>query len=124
MLPYEVLQKAEASETQSQAEYVNSGEYLKRFIRRIELSHKEVIMANHFDPSDLGPEIVDMANGGRQENSCLTRRHQSLRGNQTPTVTQLVVKPEQHRILCICLTSTTENILLMVKASQLLSYQE
>lgn len=36
-VPYEVLQKAEASETQSQAEYVNSGEYLRRFIRRIEL---------------------------------------------------------------------------------------
>lgn len=35
-VPYEVLQKAEASETQSQANYVNSGEYLRRFIRRIE----------------------------------------------------------------------------------------
>ena len=35
-VPYEVLQKAEASETQSQAEYVNSGEFLRRFIRRIE----------------------------------------------------------------------------------------
>ena len=35
-VPYEVLQKAEASETQSQAEYVNSGECLRRFIRRIE----------------------------------------------------------------------------------------
>lgn len=36
-VPYEVLEKAEASETQSQAEYVNSGEFLRRFIRRIEL---------------------------------------------------------------------------------------
>ena len=35
-VPYEVLQKAEASETQSQANYVNSGEFLRRFIRRIE----------------------------------------------------------------------------------------
>ena len=36
-VPYEVLQQAEASETQSQANYVNSGEFLSRFIRRIEL---------------------------------------------------------------------------------------
>ena len=36
-VPYEVLQKAEASETQSQANYVNSGEFLRKFIRRIEL---------------------------------------------------------------------------------------
>jgi hypothetical protein len=36
-VPYEVLEKAEASETQSQAEYINSGEFLRRFIRRIEL---------------------------------------------------------------------------------------
>lgn len=36
-VPYEVLQQAEASETQSQADYVNSGEFLRKFIRRIEL---------------------------------------------------------------------------------------
>lgn len=36
-VPYEVLEKAEASEIQSQAEYINSGEFLRRFIRRIEL---------------------------------------------------------------------------------------
>ena len=36
-VPYEVLEKAEASETQSQANYVNSGEFLRKFIRRIEL---------------------------------------------------------------------------------------
>jgi len=36
-VPNEVLEKAEASEMQSQAEYVNSGEFLRRFIRRIEL---------------------------------------------------------------------------------------
>ena len=36
-IPHEVLEKAEASETQSRAEYINSGEFLKRFIRRIEL---------------------------------------------------------------------------------------
>jgi hypothetical protein len=36
-VPNEVLQMAEASETQSQADYVNSGEFLRRFIRRIEL---------------------------------------------------------------------------------------
>ena len=35
-VPYEVLQKAEASETQSQAEFMSSGEFLVRFIRRIE----------------------------------------------------------------------------------------
>lgn len=33
----EVLKKAEASEKQSQAEYISSGEFLRRFIRRIEL---------------------------------------------------------------------------------------
>jgi hypothetical protein len=33
----EVLKQAEASEKQSQAEYVSSGEFLKEFIRRIEL---------------------------------------------------------------------------------------
>ena len=36
-VPNEVLEKAEASEIQSQAEYVNSGEFLRRFIRRIKL---------------------------------------------------------------------------------------
>ena len=36
-IPLEVLEKAEVSEIQSQAEYVNSGEFLKKFIRRIEL---------------------------------------------------------------------------------------
>ena len=36
-VPNEVLEKAEASETQSRAEYVNSGEFLRRFIRRIKL---------------------------------------------------------------------------------------
>jgi len=36
-VPYEVLQQAEASEIQSQADYVNSGEFLRRFIRRIEI---------------------------------------------------------------------------------------
>ena len=36
-IPQEVLEKAEASEIQSQAEYVSSGEFLKEFIRRIEL---------------------------------------------------------------------------------------
>lgn len=36
-VPYEVLEKAEASETRSQAEYVSSGEFLREFIRRIEL---------------------------------------------------------------------------------------
>ena len=36
-IPLEVLEKAEASEIQSQAEYVSSGEFLKEFIRRIEL---------------------------------------------------------------------------------------
>lgn len=36
-VPYEVLQQAEASETQSQADYVNSGKFLRKFIRRIEL---------------------------------------------------------------------------------------
>ena len=33
----EVLKKAEASEKQSQAEYISSGEFLRRYIRRIEL---------------------------------------------------------------------------------------
>ncbi len=37
-VPSEVLQKAEASEIQSRADYVNAGELLKQFIRRIELS--------------------------------------------------------------------------------------
>jgi len=36
-VPSEVLQMAEASEIHSQANYVNSGEFLKNFIRRIEL---------------------------------------------------------------------------------------
>jgi len=36
-VPYEVLQQAEASEIQSQADYVNAGEFLRKFIRRIEL---------------------------------------------------------------------------------------
>ena len=36
-VPSEVLEKAEASETQSQANYVSSGEFLRNFIRRIEL---------------------------------------------------------------------------------------
>ena len=36
-VPNEVLQKAEASEIQSQADYVNAGEFLRKFIRRIEL---------------------------------------------------------------------------------------
>ena len=31
-VPYEVLEKAEASEIQSQAEYVSSGEFLKEFM--------------------------------------------------------------------------------------------
>ena len=37
-IPNEVLEKAEASEKQSQAEYISSGEFLKKFIRRIELN--------------------------------------------------------------------------------------
>ena len=32
-IPNEVLKQAEASEKQSQAEYVSSGEFLKKFIR-------------------------------------------------------------------------------------------
>lgn len=36
-VPNEVLQMAEASEMHAQANYVNSGEFLKNFIRRIEL---------------------------------------------------------------------------------------
>ncbi len=36
-VPNEVLEKAEASETQSQANYVSSGEFLRQFIRRIEI---------------------------------------------------------------------------------------
>ena len=37
-IPNEVLKQAEASEKQSQAEYISSGEFLKKFIRRIELN--------------------------------------------------------------------------------------
>jgi hypothetical protein len=37
----EILKKAEASEKQSQAEYVSSGEFLKKFIRRIELKPRQ-----------------------------------------------------------------------------------
>ena len=36
-IPLEVLEKAEASEIQSQANYVSSGEFLRNFIRRIEI---------------------------------------------------------------------------------------
>jgi hypothetical protein len=36
-VPNEVLKIAEASEMQSQADYVSAGEFLKKFIRRIEL---------------------------------------------------------------------------------------
>ena len=36
-VPNEVLKQAEASEMLAQANYVNSGEFLRRFIRRIEL---------------------------------------------------------------------------------------
>jgi hypothetical protein len=36
-VPNEVLKQAEASEMHAQANYVNSGEFLRRFIRRIEL---------------------------------------------------------------------------------------
>ena len=36
-VPNEVLKQAEASEIHAQANYVNSGEFLRRFIRRIEL---------------------------------------------------------------------------------------
>jgi len=35
-VPNEVLQKAEASEMQSRADYVNAGELLRQFIRRVE----------------------------------------------------------------------------------------
>ena len=37
-VPYEVLQKAEASETQSQAEFMSSGEFLVSFIRRVDIN--------------------------------------------------------------------------------------
>lgn len=37
-VPNEVLQKAEASEIQSRAEFMSSGELLKRFIRRIDIN--------------------------------------------------------------------------------------
>jgi hypothetical protein len=36
-VPNEVLEKAEASEMRARADYVNSGEYLKELIRRVEL---------------------------------------------------------------------------------------
>jgi len=36
-VPNEVLKQAEASEMHAQANYVNSGEFLRNFIRRIEL---------------------------------------------------------------------------------------
>lgn len=36
-VPNEVLEKAEVSEMRARADYVNSGEYLKELIRRIEL---------------------------------------------------------------------------------------
>ena len=36
-VPNEELEKAEASETRSQANSVSSGEFLKQFIRRIEI---------------------------------------------------------------------------------------
>ncbi len=35
-IPLEVLEKAEASEIQSQAEFMSSGEYVNTFIRRYE----------------------------------------------------------------------------------------
>ena len=35
-IPLEVLDKAEASEMQSQAEFMSSGEYVNTFIRRYE----------------------------------------------------------------------------------------
>ena len=37
-VPYEVLQQAEASEIQSQAEFMSSGEVLKQFIRRVDIN--------------------------------------------------------------------------------------
>lgn len=47
-VPYEVLQKAEASEMQSRADYVNAGELLKQFVRRIELSSQGGNYGNTF----------------------------------------------------------------------------
>ena len=39
-VPIEVLKQAEASEMQSRAEFVNSGEFLSRFIRRININNE------------------------------------------------------------------------------------
>jgi hypothetical protein len=39
-VPIEVLKQAEASEMQSRAEFVSSGEFLSKFIRRININNE------------------------------------------------------------------------------------